>query len=277
MKRSIEEDYPLERHKTSRYKPTNNTESKDYSSPDSSHKSKTRPTSIRVHHKTNNVKFGIKDKDMSENEPLKPQKARHSHHDDYNEKKRNGKPDYDVSYDETSDASMPRKNRLLPDKFNGSTSVEAFLAQYEACARYNKWKENDKLAHLCWCLSGPASQILWDVGPSHELSYKQLVQKVRQRFGNEGQEERFQAELRTRKRKRGESLQILHQDIRRLMSLAYPGETSRFSELLAKDSFLSALEDPQFELKCREHEPKDLGTALRVAMRLEKYEKAVGA
>ena len=59
------------------------------------------------------------------------------------------------------------------------------------------------------------------------------------------------------------------------MSLGYPGETSRFSELIAKDSFLSALDDPQLEQKCREHEPTDLDSALKVAMRFEQYQKVV--
>jgi len=169
----------------------------------------------------------------------------------------------------------PPKARLLPDKYNGSTSCESFLAQFDACSRYNHFDENDKLAHLCWCLSGQASQILWQTGSPNNLTYDQLAQKLKQRFGNEGQEERYRAELRTRKRKPGENLQLLHQDIRRLMSLGYPGETSRLSELIAKDSFLSALNDPPLELKCREHEPKDLDSALKVAMRFEQYQKVL--
>jgi len=104
-----------------------------------------------------------------------------------------------------------------------------------------------------------------------------LVQKIRQRFGSEGQEERYQAELRARRRRKGESLQSLYQDIRRLMSLAYPGETSRMSEQIAKDAFLIALDDARLELRCREQEPKDLDTAHRTALRFEQYEKAVGS
>jgi len=137
--------------------------------------------------------------------------------------------------------------------------------------------KRDKVAYLRWSLTGPAAQLLWDGGFSDNLTYDELSQKVRQRFGSAGQEERYQGELRARKRKRGEQLQILYQDIRRLMSLAYPGETSRFSELIAKDAFLSALDDSHLELMCREHEPKDLDTALRIAMRLEQNEKAVSA
>ena len=46
------------------------------------------------------------------------------------------------------------------------------------------------------------------------------------------------------------SLRELAQDIRRLMTLAYPGEKSfMLSEHIARDAFLSTLADPEFELK----------------------------
>jgi len=84
-------------------------------------------------------------------------------------------------------------------------------------------------------------------------------------------EERFQTELRCRRRHRGESLRKLAQDIRRLMTLAYPGEKSRWAEHIACDVFLTALNDPEFELKIREREPVDLDEALKLARRFEVF------
>ena len=74
-------------------------------------------------------------------------------------------------------------------------------------------------------------------------------------------EEKFQSELRCRRRNRGESLRELAQYIQRLMILAYPGEQSSLSEHLARDAFLSALADREFELKIREREPTNLDVA----------------
>jgi len=51
------------------------------------------------------------------------------------------------------------------------------------------------------------------------------------------------------------------------MSLAYPGEKSGLAEDIARDAFLIALEDPEFELKISEREPADLDTALKIAQR----------
>jgi len=94
---------------------------------------------------------------------------------------------------------------------------------FENCATYNKWKQEGKAAHLRWSLTGPAAQLLWDASGEN---YEDLVEKLRARFGGKGMEERFQTELRCRRRGKGESLRELAQDIRRLMALAYPGERS---------------------------------------------------
>src|SRR5664279_1006373 len=88
-------------------------------------------------------------------------------------------------------------------------------------------------------------------------------------------EEKFQNELRCRRRARGESLRELSQDIRRLMTLAYPGEKSGLSEHIARDAFLCALDDPEFELKIREREPADLDSAVKLAQRFEVFKASV--
>ena len=89
-------------------------------------------------------------------------------------------------------------------------------------------------------------------------------------------EERFQTELRCRRRKRGESVRELAQDIRRLLTLAYPGEQSRLVEHLGRDAFLTALDYPDLELRIRECEPQSLDAAVRLAQRFEIYRDVVG-
>jgi len=84
-------------------------------------------------------------------------------------------------------------------------------------------------------------------------------------------EEKFQSELRCHQRNKSESLRELAQDIRRLMILAYPGEKFTLSEHIARDAFLSALADFEFELKIKEREPATLDDAVRVAQRFEMF------
>jgi len=55
------------------------------------------------------------------------------------------------------------------------------------------------------------------------------------------------------------------------MSLAYPGKTGSFSDVVARDAFLDGLNDPQLKINIleREPEPNTIEEALRIACRLE--------
>ena len=88
-------------------------------------------------------------------------------------------------------------------------------------------------------------------------------------------EEKYQAELQCRRRNPGESLRELAQDIRRLMILAYSDDRSPMSEHLAKEHFISAIDEPELELKVREKEPQTLDAALKYAQRLEVFKNAI--
>jgi len=140
---------------------------------------------------------------------------------------------------------------MKPEKYNGQTSIETVFVQFNNCCKYNRWGEEDKLAHLRWSLTGSAAQLLWD---SDGLTYKQLVKKLRSRFGGDGMEEKFQTEFQCRIRHPKESLRELGQDVRRLMILDYPGENSCMAERVARVHFIVTFDDPELELKVRERE-----------------------
>ena len=64
--------------------------------------------------------------------------------------------------------------------------------------------------------------------------------------------------MRCRRRKRGETIRELAQDIRRLLALAYPGEVNEQSTIfshIARDAFLTAFDDPALEVAIREKDP----------------------
>ena len=118
--------------------------------------------------------------------------------------------------------------------------------------------------------------MIWDSGKQADLIYEQLCDKLSRRYGSEDQQEKFQAELRARRRRRGESLAELYQDIKRLMAMAYPDEgPTTLCEHIAKEHFITSLDDRNLELKLREREPRDLDAAFKCAVRLEAYERAL--
>ena len=161
-----------------------------------------------------------------------------------------------------------RKGYMKPDKYEGLTCFETFLTQFNNCAEYNRWSDSEKLSHLRWSLKGSSTQMLCG---ARDMTYKQLVTRLRSRFGSADMEEHYRADLQCRRRKNNETLKELAQDIRRLMMLSYPGDQTPISENLAKEHFIVALEDPELELKIRQREPRTLDSALRLLKDLKYF------
>ena len=59
-------------------------------------------------------------------------------------------------------------------------------------------------------------------------------------------------------RQNGEKLPMLRADITRLMALAYPGDVSAMSPMMAGYYFLAALDESELELKISDNQPKNL-------------------
>jgi hypothetical protein len=120
--------------------------------------------------------------------------------------------------------------------------------------------------------------MLWDGGIERDVSYRKLVSILRVRFGSIEIHERFAVELRSRRRRRGETIADLHADIRRLIALAYPDMAhSRLGQVIARDHFIAALGDREIKLRVRDRDPSDLEAAFRAAIRIETYLKAYDA
>ena len=94
--------------------------------------------------------------------------------------------------------------------YDGSTPLEAPLAKLENCAEYYDWTGRDRLCHLKASLDGQAGQVLWQL--KADATEVDVVKLLRNRFGNVNQTERFRAELQSRSRKKGESVQSVYND-----------------------------------------------------------------
>jgi hypothetical protein len=190
-----------------------------------------------------------------------------------------------INFQGNSDSSMNGNSRevthavnrrgkwILPDKFDGSTPLSLFLGQLDTCARYNGWDLIDKAAHLRVSLKGSAAYIV-DDEDNLDASYDQLVDKLKRRFGTQGQTTLYRSQLRTRKRRRDEPLQSLYHEVGRIVVLAYPGKSSEHRDAIAVDAFIDALDDECLELRIRDREPRDLDHALQIALILEANSRA---
>jgi len=99
-------------------------------------------------------------------------------------------------------------------------SLEAFLAKFETHSRYFGWTEENRLFQLQNSLTGTAATVLWAGGAQN--SSAEIIDLLKDQHGSDNQKERFWMELKARRRKPGESLQTLYQDVKRLMCFASP-------------------------------------------------------
>ena len=159
-----------------------------------------------------------------------------------------------------------KHDKIKPDKFDGSSCIEAFLAKFNSCALYNGWDAEDKSAHLRASLVGGAGNLMWQ---NSEATYDELVEKLRSRYGSREQQEKFRVQLRHRKRKENESLQELAEDIERLVTLAFPKVDANTRDTLGSEAFINSLDNPALIFKVREKEPERLNEAVTLATKLE--------
>ena len=82
--------------------------------------------------------------------------------------------------------------------------MDTFYEHFQNCAKYNRWREIDRLAHLKSVLVGDAGQLLWDTPPTETDTVDKLVQLLRNRFGGAKQVDKYRmdnAENVSRRRK----------------------------------------------------------------------------
>jgi hypothetical protein len=115
-------------------------------------------------------------------------------------------------------------------------------------------------------LEKSAGNVLRDAG--EQSTFEDVVRLLKSRFGSQNQAERLRLELKACHKKK-ESMQALHQDVRRLIAQAFPNQSGSMCEIMARDAFLEALGDSNMRIRVLEKEPPTLDEVLTIAMRLE--------
>ena len=122
-----------------------------------------------------------------------------------------------------------------PTPYDGRTPWDAYHTQFELLAGVNGWTDAEKATFLAISLQGSALTLLSNLSAEHQGNYRMLVAALESRFRSTHQTELNRAKLRSRTRKREESLPELAEDIERLARLSYPGADAGIVEMLAKD------------------------------------------
>ncbi|UYV79070.1 hypothetical protein LAZ67_17000994, partial [Cordylochernes scorpioides] len=141
----------------------------------------------------------------------------------------------------------PTGRNIPPPTFDGQTSLEGFRRQFEAVTLNNGWGETEKVTNLIVALRGPALDLLQAVPRADQQSYAMLMGELELRYGEQHLRQVYQAQLRLRIQKVGESLQGFEADVKRLCHLAYPGAPIDFLDQLAAQTFIDGIRDVEVQ------------------------------
>ena len=124
-------------------------------------------------------------------------------------------------------------------KFDGRGSVELFVKRFQNIATFYHWTEAKRLFLLQSHLEGPVERWLWEQKVTIE---KQIVEALMVRYGVDMLPAHYKNELQKRRRIPKESLPALMEDIRDLLSRAYPSSSMQTLEEIGLYQFVAAID-----------------------------------
>lgn len=154
-------------------------------------------------------------------------------------------------------------------KFSGKADWEAFHAQFELLAKAAGWSENNKALQLALCLTDEALSCLLLLCPAERDDYGALVGALRRRFGQCNQPGVLRSELSNRRRRTGEPLRVLANDIETLVRRAYARMPTEVQSELARDQFIQAITPRELRIQTQLAHPHTLQEALELALERE--------
>ncbi|GBM08657.1 hypothetical protein AVEN_209901-1 [Araneus ventricosus] len=153
--------------------------------------------------------------------------------------------------------------------FDGQTSWTVFKTQFNVVSSANGWNNFVKASQLVTSLRGSAAEVLQGI-PSDKLTDLAPIENALEaRFRDSHLTQFYRTELKTRRQKPGESLQVLAADVERLMSLAYAECPQDVRDSLAAQYFVDAIKDEDTQHAARLMDAKDLKSALAYSMNYE--------
>ena len=137
-----------------------------------------------------------------------------------------------------------KSTRVKAEKFSGSgndTDLQAFLDQFEVCAKMNDWNEQEKANQLVLCMKEKARVVMSQLSSDDKSSYGCMVRALCEKVAMSQVPEAAKATLKARCRTVGETLLDLNIDIKRLCGKAYPILNPATLEQACIDHFTDAL------------------------------------
>ncbi|GBN09179.1 hypothetical protein AVEN_186922-1 [Araneus ventricosus] len=169
---------------------------------------------------------------------------------------------------------MSFRPTVKPMIIDGPTSWTVFKTQFDVVSGTNRWTDFVKASQLVASLRVSAAEVLQGI-PVDKLTDLTTIDKaLESRFGDSHLSQFYRTELKTRRQKPAESLQVLAANVKRLMSLAYAEYSLDIQENLAVHFFVVAIRDEETQLSTRLMDFTDLKSALAYRMKFESAKTA---
>ena len=148
--------------------------------------------------------------------------------------------------------------------YDGKEDWDSFLLQFERQAHKYGWTGAERVDRLHECLRGVAIRYVCALPEHVREDYTLLKEQLTQRFGVKDPPttvRRKLGELRQGK----ESLAEFAEEVRRLVSLAYPGTDLALQDQLATDAFLKGLWNQMVAYEVMNRDPDTVAEAQKLA------------
>lgn len=140
---------------------------------------------------------------------------------------------------------------LRPPTFDGNSSWEEFLIQFEAVAKSNGWDEPRKALALVSSLEGPARGVLSSLFAAKRENFEELTLALEFRYGAKNFTQLNYVKFQNYKQRKGESISELASEIERLAQAAFADCPAEAQDKLAASQFISALANSEMKRTLR--------------------------
>lgn len=157
---------------------------------------------------------------------------------------------------------------VKPETYEGKGDWSEYFSHFSDCAELGGWDNRVKCLVLAANLRGAARKYYAGLGQEEKQNYDRLTAALRRRFGGEHRQDSWLSRLEMRKRKSGESVSDLGDDIWQMTQRAYYDFDHRSQEQLALKHFYRVI-DSDMKVKCVENKCATLADAVDVVERYE--------
>ena len=175
---------------------------------------------------------------------------------------------------------VPTKRLMIsPEKYDGTSSLNEYLNNFEDVAKWNNWDLVEKAMQMRMNLEGSAKRAVSMLSVQQRQNYNMVVEILKRSFGDPNEEIIYQEEFWRRARNRNELTVDFANDLKRLGGKAFSGMCNEQSAAYMKmlvNRFVSGIGDPDLGKWVHMQQPCTLEEAVEIARNYESYLKVNG-